>query len=70
MSLALILFTRVGNVIDAVVVFLVVWADDAVVDDQRAVEVRRQVTPYDEDALYEPIQREPSHNEVREVLHN
>lgn len=44
--------TRVSHAIDAVVVLLVVWADDAVVDDQRAVELRRQVAPYDEDALW------------------
>lgn len=43
---------RVGHVIDTAVVLLVVGADDAVVDDQRAVEIGRQEAPYDEHALY------------------
>lgn len=58
----------VGHFIDAVMVLLVIWANDTVVDDQRAVVVVRQEAPYYEDALYEPIHREPSDDDVREIL--
>lgn len=45
------MFTRVGDVVNAAVMLLVVGADYAVVDDERAIVVGRQVAPDHEDAL-------------------
>lgn len=45
------MFTRVGDVVNAAVMLLVVGADYAVVDDERAIVVGRQVAPDNKDAL-------------------
>lgn len=43
--------TRIGNVVNTALVLQVIGADEAMVDDQRAVVISRQVAPYYEDAL-------------------
>jgi len=62
--------SRVGQVVDLVLVLEEVGADDSVVNEHRAIAVQRDKAPDLEDALNQPVHREPANQEVGEVFHD